>query len=606
MRRRILLLAIGGILLAAGFFSEHPLYLWLASAVLSGWKIFEGAFRSLFRKKFGIGVLVTVATVGAFLTGHPEEGAAVVFLFGLAETLEEYSVDRARRSIKKLFEGVPKTARVLRDGKEVEVPVEEVGVGDLVLVKPGEKIPVDGVVVDGTSAVDEKMITGESVPVLKKKGDRVFAGTIAVEGFLEVRVSKKANESLVSRIAKIVEEARRKKGKTEVFVEKFSRYYTPSVVLTAVAMAVIPPALGLGAFSDWLYRSLVLLVVACPCALAISTPVSIVSGLTSAARNGVLVKGGAYLEEVRNAEVVVFDKTGTLTKGEFRVTDVKPEGILRIAASLEKKSSHPLARAVVREAEKRGLKLLKVTDFRTVVGEGIEGRVGRKKYFVGGPAFFRKKGFEIPEDVEKLEAGGKTVILVGSDRVEGVIALEDEPRKNAKEVVTELRKMGLKTVMLTGDNERTARAVASKLGIDEFRSGLSPEDKVRVMAELPEHIVMVGDGINDAPALARAHVGIAMGSGTDVALETGDIVLMKDDLKKIPYLIRLSRRTLSVIKQNIFASVTVKGSIGLMAVAGIVGLWEAVAIGDMGLTLAVILNALRIGRRGSEKSRKQR
>ncbi len=606
MRRRILLLAIGGILLAAGFFSEHSLYLWLASAVLSGWKIFEGAFRSLFRKKFGIGVLVTVATVGAFLTGHPEEGAAVVFLFGLAETLEEYSVDRARRSIKKLFEGVPKTARVLRDGKEVEVPVEEVGVGDLVLVKPGEKIPVDGVVVDGTSAVDEKMITGESVPVLKKKGDRVFAGTIAVEGFLEVRVSKKANESLVSRIAKIVEEARRKKGKTEVFVEKFSRYYTPSVVLTAVAMAVIPPALGLGAFSDWLYRSLVLLVVACPCALAISTPVSIVSGLTSAARNGVLVKGGAYLEEVRNAEVVVFDKTGTLTKGEFRVTDVKPEGILRIAASLEKKSSHPLARAVVREAEKRGLKLLKVTDFRTVVGEGIEGRVGRKKYFVGGPAFFRKKGFEIPEDVEKLEAGGKTVILVGSDRVEGVIALEDEPRKNAKEVVTELRKMGLKTVMLTGDNERTARAVASKLGIDEFRSGLSPEDKVRVMAELPEHIVMVGDGINDAPALARAHVGIAMGSGTDVALETGDIVLMKDDLKKIPYLIRLSRRTLSVIKQNIFASVTVKGSIGLMAVAGIVGLWEAVAIGDMGLTLAVILNALRIGRRGSEKSRKQR
>ena len=606
MRRRILLLALGGILLASGFFSEHSLYLWFASAALSGWKIFAGAFRSLIRKKLGIGVLVTVATVGAFLTGHPEEGAAVVFLFGLAETLEDYSVDRARRSIKKLFEGVPKTARVLRDGKEVEVPVEEVGVGDLVLVKPGEKIPVDGVVVDGTSAVDEKMITGESVPVLKKKGDRVFAGTIAVEGFLEVKVSKKANESLVSRIAKIVEEARRKKGKTEVFVEKFSRYYTPSVVLTAVAMAVVPPVLGLGAFSDWLYRSLVLLVVACPCALAISTPVSIVSGLTSAARNGVLVKGGAYLEEVRNAEVVVFDKTGTLTKGEFRVTDVKPEGILRIAASLEKKSSHPLAKAVVREAERRGLKLLKVTDFRTVVGEGIEGRVGRKKYFVGGPGFFRKKGFEIPEEVERLEAGGKTVILVGSDRVEGIIALEDEPRENAKEVVSELRKMGLKTVMLTGDNERTARAVASRLGIDEFRSGLSPEDKVRVMSELPEHVVMVGDGINDAPALARAHVGIAMGSGTDVALETGDIVLMKDDLNKIPYLIRLSRRTLSVIKQNIFASVTVKGSIGLMAVAGIVGLWEAVAIGDMGLTLAVILNALRIGRKGQERSRKQR
>ncbi len=610
--REVLYITISLILLAVGLYFEFTeknkllaMVLFLAVSGISGHRIIKDGLASVIRLHFSIDFLITIAAAGAFVIGHGEEGATVLFLFSIAEFLEEHAADRARSSIRELMKIAPETARLKRNGREVEVHVHEVDVGDVVAVKPGEKIPLDGVVVEGTSMVNQAPITGESLPVLKEMGSEVYAGTLNEDGYLEIRVTKRSSETVLSKIVAMVAEAQKRRSETEKFIDRFSRYYTPGVITLAVLVATVPALMGYP-FEEWFYKALVLLVVSCPCALAISTPVSMVSGIASAARNGVLIKGSCYLEDMGKITMVAFDKTGTLTKGRPRVVDVmavdekRRKEILRIAASLEAKSGHPIARAVVEEAEREGLELMEIENFRDVAGKGIIGQVNGETFSVGSRRLFEEQGIDYPaEKVARLEEEGKTVVLVGDGgKSFGVISVMDEVREEAVETIRFLKERGVKVVMLTGDNEGTARAIANITGVDEYYASLLPEDKVRIIEELTqgeEKVAMVGDGVNDAPALARATVGIAMGAiGSDVALETADIALMEDDLSKLSYLLELSRRTMRVVKQNVAASITVKGSLAILAFPGIATLWLAVGVGDMGLSLAVILNAMRL------------
>ncbi|NOZ82858.1 MAG: cadmium-translocating P-type ATPase [Euryarchaeota archaeon] len=608
-------IAAGGLLLLSGIYLEFVLksysyaqVLFLLVVLVSGREIISSGIRSALRLRLNINTLITIAAAGAFATGHGEEGAVVVYLFFIAELLEEYASQRARKSISELLALAPEKARVLRDGREELVHVHEVEVGEVVSVKPGERIPLDGVVVSGSSHVNQAPITGESTPVPKHAGMQVFAGTINQEGYLEIRVTKRSEESTLSKIAELVEQAQSRKTRIEAFVDRFARRYTPAVIISAALLAALPPLLLGEPFEKWLYRSLVLLVVACPCALAISTPVSMVSAITSAARNGVLIKGGNFIEALREAKVVVFDKTGTLTTGRIRVAEVvgvdaSREEVLRIAGAVEQRSEHPIARAIV-EAARALDNLPEVEEFTSLPGRGVEAVIEGRRYIAGSRAFFEELGIAVPEAAAELEARGMSVVLVGSEgRVLGVIGLRDEPRGNAKSTVEALHSSGLRVVMLTGDNRRSAEAIARELGIREFHAELLPQDKLRIVEELQAEggVVMVGDGVNDAPALARADVGIAMGAaGSDMAIESSDIALMHDDISRITYLLELSRRTMSVVRQNVAASIAIKGSLAVLAFPGLVTLWIAVGVGDMGLSLAVILNALRIARLEAE------
>jgi len=610
--KSILIIAFSAILLSVGLIFEFILewdtsaeVLFMATSAISGYNIAREGFSSLmFRKKLSIDFLIMIAAVGSFFIGHGEEGAAVIFLFYLAEFLEDYAAERARKSIASLMELAPEVATVKRNGEEVKVPVSEVDINEVIVVRPGEKIPLDGQVIRGISTVNQAPITGESVPVTKEIGDLVYAGTINNEGFLEVKVAKRSDETMLSKIVKLVEEAQRIKSPTEKFIDKFAKYYTPSVMFLALCVATIPTFIFGLPFNEWLYKSLVLLVVSCPCALAISTPVAMVSGITSAARNGVLIKGSAYVEEINKIKVFAFDKTGTLTEGRLEVTDVisieyPEEEILRIAASLETMSEHPIAKAIVEKINKEVM-LKGVKGFRAIAGKGVMGRINGETYYVGSRRLFKELAIDYPEEEAwKLEKEGKTVIFVGNEKgVIGLIAVMDKIRDSTIPTMAELRRKGIKTVMITGDNERTAKAIAERIGIAEYRAELLPEDKVNIIEELSKdhgRVAMVGDGVNDAPALARASVGIAMGAiGSDVSLETADIALMQDDLSKIPYLIELSKKTLEIVKENVLASILIKGIFAILVFPGLVTLWLAVAIGDMGLSLAVILNAMRL------------
>lgn len=612
--RKLLLLSLAGVLLASGLLVEFrygkPLLgniAFAACSLLAGWEIFRRAWKALVRLQLDMNVLMTIAAMGAFAIGHGEEGAAVLFLFAIAEVLEDYAGGRAHASIGKLLELAPPTARVRRYGKEVSVPTEEVEVGEILLVRPGEKVPLDGFVRDGSSTVNQAAITGESLPVEKQRGGRVFAGTLVNEGYLEVEVTARSTETVVSRIVTLVKEAERKKSHAERFVQRFARYYTPVVVALAFLIATVPGIFLGRDFSVWFYRALVLLVVSCPCALAISTPVAMVAALTSAARQGVLIKGGEYVEAIRKARVFAFDKTGTLTEGRLRLdrvdslSELDPAAVLRLAATIEQKSQHPIALAIVEHAAQQGIKPPEAHAFRSVPGKGAEAVIGGTKYLLGNQRLFQEIGIDIPrEPIQKAEYDGRTVVLFGStERILGFITVSDRVRPSAQKVIEVLRSQGIRTIMLTGDALGTAKAIAEQLGMDEVHAELLPEDKVSVVEKLRERhgeVVVVGDGVNDAPALARATVGIAMGAiGSDVALETADVALMQDDLSKIPYLLELSRRTVAVIKENIVASISIKGTLGALAFPGFVSLWLAVAVGDMGLSLAVILNALRLG-----------
>ena len=554
-------------------------------------------------------LLMTVAVAGAIVIGEWFEAATVAFLFALSLALESWSVARARRAIAALLDLAPPIVRLLRtDGSEADVPVAEVRPGDRFIVPAGERVALDGRVVAGASAVNQAPITGESVPVEKEPGAEVFAGTINGDGTLTVEATKAAENTMLARIIHMVEEAHARRAPSEQWVERFARVYTPTVMVLALLVFLVPPlALG-GAWDDWFYRALVLLVIACPCALVISTPVSIVAALASSARAGVLVKGGAFIELPARLNAIAMDKTGTITRAEPEVAQVIPLGnhteaeLMARAAALEARSTHPLARAILRHAEQRGITPAPAADVQVLRGKGLTGIFDGEAFWLGSHRYVVERGQDTSEtarQAEALEADGKTVIAVGNARhVCGLIAVADTIRPQAREVVQQLHAAGVAhVVMLTGDNRVTAEAIARDLGIDEVHAELLPEDKVKKIEELVARydvVAMVGDGVNDAPALARANLGIAMGAiGSDAAIETADVALMTDDISKLPWLIGHAKRTLAVIRQNIVFSLGVKAVFVALTFAGVATLWGAIAA-DVGASLLVVANALRL------------
>lgn len=614
-RGRLLMMAVSGSLLGLGLVLEWlggsealSVSMLAVSTVAGAWFVAPRAMRSAQNLTLDMNFLMLVAAIGAAAIGEWAEGASVVFLFSLAQVLETYSMDRARNAIKALMDLSPTEATVRRDGREETVPASEVRLSETIVVRPGQKIPLDGEVISGRSAVNQAPITGESIPVDKEPGSEVFAGSINEQGLLEVSVTKLVADTTLARIIHAVEEAQASRAPSQSFVDRFSRYYTPAVVGLAVLVFLIPPLIGLGPWGVWFYRALAMLVIACPCALVISTPVSVVSGLAGAARAGILIKGGLHLENAGTVTTVAFDKTGTLTVGRPAVTDVFPlkdgldeRGLLRLAAAIEQGSEHPLARAVLAKANEQGIELPPASDFEALIGRGVRASVEGTILYLGNERLSHERGICTPTSEEALlrfEREGKTAVSLTSETEPlGVIAIADQVRPEAKESIAALRALGIgHIVMLTGDNEGTARAVAAQLGIDDFRAGLLPDDKVQAIREMEgkgERIAFVGDGVNDAPALALATVGLAMGAaGTDAALETADIALMADDLSKLPLALRLSRRTLGIIKQNIAFSIAIKVVFLVLALGGWATLWMAVA-SDMGASLAVIANGLR-------------
>jgi Cd2+/Zn2+-exporting ATPase len=613
-RNQFLKGAAAGSLLAVGLFLEHltsysviAQILFISVIAVSGRDILKKAWYSLRKRRLDMNCLISIAAFGAFLVGSGEEGAAVVFLFFIAETLEDSAAARAKRSIGDLLHLAPETAKVKRGSREIELHTPEIETGDVIVIRPGEKIPLDGRVIQGQSSVNEAPITGESLPAEKAPGDGVYAGTMNESGYLEIEVLNKSETTLLSRIVKLVEEAERKKSETEKFIDKFARIYTPVVIGLAFATFIVPVVLMGHPWDVWLYRALVLLVVSCPCALAISTPIAMVSAITSATKQGVLIKGATFIEELNKIKAFAFDKTGTLTKGKLEITDIisfngySGADVLSIAASLEARSEHPIARAITKRAVNEKIEISEVSNFRSIQGKGLEAVIKEKKYHAGARNLFDELSTEADSALTQLERDGKTSIIISENNsLIGVIALADKVRDTAPHVISDLKKMNIRTEMLTGDNERVARSLAQQTQVDDYFAGLLPEDKVTVVERLRQkfkNVAMVGDGVNDAPALAAANVGIAMGTaGTDVAIETADIALMHDDLSRIGYLIHLSRKTMGVVKQNVSVSLLVKGSFTVLAVTGFINLWVAVAVGDMGLSLAVIFNALRLTR----------
>ena len=611
-RRQLITGGIAGALLVSGLALEFLTTLniiaqavFLSVIAVSGREILKKAWLSILKRRLDMNCLIAIAAFGSFFIGHGEEGAAVVFLFFIAEALEDIAADNAKKSISRLLKLAPETAKVKRSGEEVEMHVQEIEIGDTIVIRPGEKIPLDGKVMVGHSSINESPITGESLPVDKAEGDAVYAGTMNEEGYLEVEVGRKSGDTVLSRIVKLVEEAEKKKSKTEKFIDRFARYYTPIVIGLAFAAFLIPTFILGYPWDVWFYRALVLLVISCPCALAISTPVAMVSALTNSAKHGVLIKGATYLEELNNVRAIAFDKTGTLTKGKLEVTDIigfnnhSENEVLSIAASMEARSEHPIAKAILKKTRNENIQLKEISGFRAIKGRGLEARIEGKTYYAGARNLFDDLSIGLPEELSRFEMEGKTSIFISNeDRAIGVIALGDSVRDKAPRIISRLKKMNIRTEMITGDNKQVARSLAEKIGIDEYHAQLLPEDKVKVVEKLTARfgtIAMVGDGVNDAPALAAANVGIAMGAvGSDVAIETADIALMHDDLSRIDYLMHLSRKTMHIVKQNVAVSLLIKGSFTVLALMGLINLWVAVAIGDMGLSLAVILNAMRL------------
>jgi Cd2+/Zn2+-exporting ATPase len=588
--------------------------IFLLAIVIGGYPISRKGITEARHLRLGINFLMSIAVIGAMILGEWSEAAMVVFLFSLANYLEARSMTRARRSIRSLMDLAPETATVQSKEGIVTKAAESVEIGEVIVAKPGDRLPLDGVVKQGKSRINQAPLTGESVPVEKQEGDEVFAGTINEYGSLLVEVTKKYQDSALSRVVKLVEEAQAKKAPTQAFVEKFSYYYTPAVVILAGLLAVVPPLILNAPFQEWFYRALVLLVISCPCALVISTPVAIVSGLTNAARHGILIKGGVYLEEFGRIRAIALDKTGTITEGRPRVVQTLPMNgmsdaqLLTLAASVEARSEHPLSRAVVEEARHRKLRLLPVDHFEALPGKGLKARVDGDEIIVGNHALFEELELcdsAVHAELEKIENANHTAILVANGTsMLGIVSVADSVRANARSAFQELHKAGIrKLVMLTGDNHRTAAAITDETGIDESHAELLPQEKVEAIEKLKERygkIAMVGDGINDAPALAAATIGASMGAtGTNAALETADIALMKDDLSKLPYLKRLSRYTVRNIKENIFLALGIKAVFLMLAIPGLATLWMAV-VADMGASLLVVFNGLRVLRFGND------
>ena len=580
----------------------------LAAILGCGLGTYKKGWIALKNRNLNINALMSIAVTGAVLIGQWPEAAMVMVLFTLAEVIEARSLDRARNAIGGLMQLSPDMATVQQaDGQWLEVEVTKVQLGALVRVRPGERVGLDGEVVSGQSTIDQAPITGESLPVEKGPGDKVFAGTINQSGALEYRVTAAAGESTLARIIRAVEEAQGARAPTQRFVDQFSRIYTPAVFAFALAVAVIPPLFMAGAWFDWIYRALVLLVVACPCALVISTPVTIVSGLAAAARKGILIKGGVYLEGGRKLDFLALDKTGTLTHGKPVQTDMQVLDTLfddraqRIAASLAGRSDHPVSLAIARQAKEQGVEFAEVNDFQALMGRGVSGEVDGVRYHLGNHRLVEELGLCSPQLEEKLDAlerQGKTVVLLlDPSGPLALFAVADTVKQTSREAIAELHELGIRTVMLTGDNPHTADAIAAQVGIDEARGNLLPADKLAAIEDLyakGHRVGMVGDGINDAPALARAEIGFAMAAaGTDTAIETADVALMDDDLRKIPAFVRLSRQSAAILVQNIVLALGIKAIFLAITFAGLATMWMAV-FADMGVSLLVVFNGLRL------------
>lgn len=585
--------------------------LYAIAIVVGGFPIFKTGLNNLRKLEFDMKTLMTIAIIGAAIIGEWQEAAIVVFLFAVSEALEAYSMNKARQSISQLIDIAPPTAIIKRaHGEhfhEMEVATEDIQIGDILIVKPGQKIAMDGIVTSGVSTVNQSAITGESIPVSKTVEDTVFAGTLNEEGALEIRVTKRVEDTTIAKIIHLVEEAQAEKAPSQKFVDRFAKYYTPAIMLGALLVAVVPGFIT-GDWQHWIYQGLAVLVVGCPCALIISTPVAIVTAIGNAAKQGVLIKGGAYLEELGRIQAVAFDKTGTLTKGQPEVEAILAEAgqneqqLLAQIAAVEKKSQHPLARAILSKAFEQKVHIPSVENFQSVTGKGAYGSVDGQKVYVGSVNWIQTLvpiSEKLHQTIEKLASEGKSVIMAANEtELLGVLAIADQVRDESKEVIKVLHENKIRhTVMLTGDATQTAQKIAKELSIDDVRANLLPENKLQAMKALQQQygtVAMIGDGVNDAPALAAANIGIAMGgAGTDAALETAQVVLMSDDLTKLPYTINLSKKTVTIIKQNIIFALGLKVIALLLVIPGWLTLWIAI-FADMGATLLVILNSLRL------------
>lgn len=584
--------------------------LFILAIIIGGFSLFKEGFSDLLKLNFSMESLMTIAIIGAAIIGEWTEGSIVVILFAISEALERFSMDKARQSIRSLMDIAPKEALIRRNNVEQMINVSKIEVGDIMIIKPGQKIAMDGQVIKDHSSVNQAAITGESVPIEKNINDDIFAGTINEEGALEVKVTKHVNDTTIAKIIHLVEEAQGERAPAQAFVDKFAKYYTPTIMVIAALIVIVPPLFFNGDWNTWLYQGLSLLVVGCPCSLVISTPVSIVSAIGNSAKNGVLVKGGIYLEEIGGLKAIAFDKTGTLTKGTPTVTDFTTvdskdeEKYFSIITALESYSQHPLASAILKEADNRAIsyKSVVVDEFTSITGKGIQGNIEGITYLVGSPKLFESiltDNSKIIENYQRLQQQGKTAMLLGTDKqILAVIAVADELRESSKAVIEKLHDLGIEhTIMLTGDNATTAQSIGKQTGVTEIKGDLMPQDKLDYIKSLKEtygKVAMVGDGINDAPALAASTVGIAMGgAGTDTALETADVALMGDDLQKLPFIVKLSRQTLRIIKQNITFSLGIKLLALLLVVPGWLTLWIAI-LADMGATILVTLNGLRL------------
>lgn len=620
--KRITLVGLSGLFLGIGLvldwmslYEKVTLGMFLISIGLSGGIIFPKAFRSIMKIHLDMNVLMTVAVLGAICIKEYSEAASVVFLFSLAELLEAMSVARARNAIREVLKVAPKDALIIDEsGKTVTVAVSDLKVGNIVVVRPGDNIPVDGTIVDGISSVNEASLTGESRAVDKKKDDKVLAGTINESGALRVKVEKDFKDTKISQIISMIEDAQKEKAPSQRFVDKFSSIYTPAVLGFALLVATIPPMFFSGDWQSWIYKALVLLVIGCPCALVIATPVSVVSGLTSLARRGILVKGGVYLETLGKLKAMALDKTGTITNGKPEVKEMKlfsnvsESEVIRLAASLESMSSHPLALAMLKYASEKSVSYPHPENFKMITGKGAEGSIDGHMYFVGNHNLAHELGIcgpHIEAYLDTVEEKSMSVIVVGhrphegcKGEILGIFALGDTIRSGIENVIKDFHSAGVQTVaMLSGDNQKTVNAVARKVGIDYAKGGLLPDDKVWEISDLVnkyKYVGMVGDGVNDAPALANASIGFAMGVvGSDTAIETADVALMKDDLSMLPNAIRHGKQVLSVIRFNIGFAIAIKAVFFVLTFLGMTNLWLAVAA-DMGASLLVTFNALRL------------
>lgn len=615
-RNIALIISLGFILVAVisqlSLGEDHLLMkaLYILAIIIGGFDLFKEGFSDLIKLDFSMESLMTIAIIGAAFIGEWAEGSIVVILFAISEALERFSMDKARQSIRSLMDISPKEALIRRNNVEQLVSVDKIDIDDIMIIKPGQKIAMDGLVINGHSSVNQAAITGESVPVEKQLDDEVFAGTLNEEGVLEVKVTKKVTDTTIAKIIHLVEEAQGERAPAQAFVDKFAKYYTPFIIIMALLIVVVPPLFFGGDWNKWLYQGLSILVVGCPCSLVISTPVSIVSAIGNAAKNGVLVKGGVYLEEIGHLRAIAFDKTGTLTKGKPVVTDFIATSsetdinYLSIISSLESLSQHPLASAILNEADKTNVdyKSIQIEDFQSITGKGLTGIHQNIRYYIGSPKLFSASVIEetaVKVQYRQFQEQGKTAMYFGTDeQILGVIAVADEVRDSSAAVISELHKLSIEhTIMLTGDNTKTAESIGKQLGVTEIKGDLMPQEKldsIKALRTTYNKVAMVGDGINDAPALAASTVGIAMGgAGTDTALETADVALMGDDLQKLPFIVRLSRQTLKVIKQNITFSLGIKLLALLLVIPGWLTLWIAI-VADMGATLLVTLNGLRL------------